>query len=64
VPLIQRTSDYGLVLPDKISIFQEPLERAFPDEVELMEEIRRTVLHEMAHYFGTSDEELERLGLD
>ena len=64
VPLTSRGGDYGMVLPDKISIFQEPLERAFPDDAELMDEVRRTVLHELAHHFGTSDEELERLGLD
>lgn len=64
VPLTERTSDYGLVLPDRITIFQEPLEREFLDDAELGEEVRRTVLHELAHYFGISDEELERLGLD
>lgn len=64
VPLIERTSQYGMVLPDKISIFQEPLEREFAQVSELIEEVRRTVLHELAHHFGTSDEELERLGLD
>jgi predicted Zn-dependent protease with MMP-like domain len=64
VPLTERTSDYGLVLPDKITIFQEPLEREFSRDAELVEEVRRTVLHELAHHFGISDEEMERLGLD
>lgn len=64
VPLAERTSDYGLVLPDTITIFQEPLEQAFSQEGELIEEVGRTVLHELAHHFGMSDEELERLGLD
>src|SRR3990170_8592745 len=64
VPLTSRGSDYGMVLPDKISIFQEPLEQECDDEAGLIEEVRRTVLHELAHHFGTSDEELERLGLD
>jgi predicted Zn-dependent protease with MMP-like domain len=64
VPLTERGSNYGLVLPDKITIFQEPLEREFPDNFALVEEVRRTVLHELAHHFGISDEELERLGLD
>ncbi|MDZ4277713.1 MAG: metallopeptidase family protein [Dehalococcoidia bacterium] len=64
VPLTDRTSDYGLVLPDKITIFQEPLELDFTDDDELVDEVRRTVLHELAHYFGISDDELERLGLD
>ena len=64
VPLTSRGSDYGMVLPDKISVFQEPLEQEYEDEAELIDEVRRTVLHELAHHFGTSDEELERLGLD
>jgi len=64
IPLTDRVSSYGMVLPDKITIFQEPLEREFPGEAELVEEVRRTVLHELAHHFGMSDEELERLGLD
>lgn len=63
VPLTERES-YGMVLPDKISIYQEPLEQEFPDEAELVEEIRQTVLHELAHHFGMSDEHLEELGLD
>lgn len=64
IPLTDRVSSYGMVLPDKITIFQEPLEREFSDEAELVEEVRRTVLHELAHHFGMSDEELEPLGLD
>jgi predicted Zn-dependent protease with MMP-like domain len=64
IPLAERSSDYGLVLPDKITIFQGPLEREFLNAAELVTEVRRTVLHELAHHFGTSDEELERLGLD
>jgi predicted Zn-dependent protease with MMP-like domain len=63
VPLTQR-ADYGLVLPDKITIFQEPLEHDFPDEAELVEEVRKTVLHEIAHHFGISDEELAEMGLE
>jgi predicted Zn-dependent protease with MMP-like domain len=63
IPLTERES-YGMVLPDKISIFQEPLEQEFLDDAELVEEIRRTVLHELAHHFGSSDEDLEELGLD
>ena len=63
IPLTEREA-YGMVLPDKISIYQEPLEQEFVDEAELVEEIRRTVLHELAHHFGMSDEHLEELGLD
>lgn len=64
VPLTERGSEYGLVLPDKITIFQEPLEREFANDAELVEEVRNTVLHELAHHFGISDEELDRLGVD
>ncbi len=63
VPLTERDSSYGMVLPDTITIFQEPLEQAFRDETELVTEVRLTVLHELAHHFGMSDEELHRLGL-
>jgi predicted Zn-dependent protease with MMP-like domain len=58
---------YGLwqsheFLPDKITIFRRPLVRAFPDPAELEEEIRITVLHELAHYFGIDEERLDELG--
>jgi len=66
----ERAGDPGLYglweadeyLPDKITIFQRPLERSFPDEDELREEIRITVLHELAHYFGIDEDRLEELG--
>ncbi len=62
-PLTERDSSFGLALPDKITIFQEPLERDFRDDAELVAEIRRTVLHEVAHFFGVPDERMEELGL-
>ena len=49
-------------LPDRITIFRRPLERAFPDPKELAEEIRITVLHELAHYFGMDEDRLDELG--
>lgn len=64
VPLTDRDSGYNLVAPDVIDIYQGPLEEDFPDEHELMDEIRITVLHELAHFFGIDDERLEELGLD
>ena len=51
-------------LPAKISIYRLPLEESFPDTRELEEEIRITVLHELAHYFGIDEERLEELGYD
>ena len=64
VPRTERDSGYGMVLPDRITIFQEPIQRECSTEAELVEEVRDTVLHELAHHFGIDDEELERLGLD
>jgi predicted Zn-dependent protease with MMP-like domain len=49
-------------MPDKITIFQRPLTRAFPDPVRLRAEIRITVLHELAHYFGLDEQEIDELG--
>jgi len=49
-------------MPDKISIFKRPLLEAFPDPDELEEEIRITVLHELAHYFGIDEDRLDELG--
>ena len=49
-------------MPDKITIFRRPLVRSFPDENELRDEIRITVLHELAHYFGIDEDRLDELG--
>jgi predicted Zn-dependent protease with MMP-like domain len=49
-------------MPDKITIFRKPLVEAFPDPEELEKEIRITVLHELAHYFGIDEDRLEDLG--
>ncbi len=63
VPLTRRTSSYGGVLPDKISIYRGPLERHYGHDPELLRrQIRRVVLHEVAHHFGISDERLRELG--
>ena len=62
IPLTERGSGYNLVAPDVINIYQEPLEEDFTDEAELMDEIRTTVLHEIAHFFGIDDDRLEELG--
>ena len=62
VPLPERSSLDPPLLPDKITIFAEPLMQDFADSEELREEIRITVLHEIAHYFGMDEEEVEDLG--
>jgi predicted Zn-dependent protease with MMP-like domain len=61
IPLTERESNW-LAPPDTIVIFQEPLERDFRTAARLREEVRRTVLHEIAHVFGISDERLRELG--
>ena len=51
-------------LPAEIAIFRRPLQESFPDPDELEREIRITVLHELAHYFGIDEDRLEELGYD
>ena len=53
------SADY---LPDKITIYRRPLVESFPDPAELEAEIRITVLHELAHYFGIDEDRLDELG--
>jgi predicted Zn-dependent protease with MMP-like domain len=62
VPLPERSLLDPPVMPDKITIFAEPLLEDFADPDELREEIRVTVLHEIAHYFGMDEDEVEDLG--
>ena len=63
VPLTHRDGGYNMVAPDVIDVYQQPLEEDFPDEHELIAEIRATVLHELGHFFGIDDDRLEELGL-
>ncbi|UCC89580.1 MAG: metallopeptidase family protein [Anaerolineales bacterium] len=63
VPLTGRTSSYGMVLPDKITIFQQPIEAVCQSNQQVRHVVRRTVLHELAHHFGLSDERLRELGV-
>jgi predicted Zn-dependent protease with MMP-like domain len=64
VPLTERSSHYGLVTPDLITIFRGPILQMCPpgDEDAIRTQVRRTVLHEIAHHFGISDERLHELG--
>lgn len=64
VPLTDRGAEsYAGVLPDKIEIYRVPLEDEFGDDPELLEEeIRITVLHEIAHHFGIDENRLDELG--
>lgn len=67
IPLTERTSGYNLVAPDTVTLFQGPIEEAaaewegdYHDNVR--EEVRHTVIHEIAHHFGISDDRLRELG--
>lgn len=62
VPLTQRNSAYSIVAPDKITIFQGPIERTFGDRDAIAEQVRKTVIHEVAHHFGIDEERLDELG--
>jgi len=62
VPLTERTHYYGLVLPDKISIYRRPIEMRCRTHEQVRATVRRVVLHELAHHFGISDERLDELG--
>jgi predicted Zn-dependent protease with MMP-like domain len=63
IPLTHRGEYYNLVLPDKISIYQDPIESICRGDDEIKEQVRQTVLHELAHYFGIDDNRLHELGL-
>lgn len=59
IPLTERSWDYGNALPDRILIFQGPHERASDDEEDLVTAIGETLIHEIGHYFGLSEDEIE-----
>ena len=63
VPLPERRSDASAP-PDTITIYRLPLEESFDDPDELAHEIRVTVLHELAHYFGIEEDRLTELGYE
>jgi predicted Zn-dependent protease with MMP-like domain len=60
-PLTERGWDYGNTLPDRILIFQGPHERDAGDEEDLVVSIGETLIHEIGHYFGLSEEEIEAI---
>jgi predicted Zn-dependent protease with MMP-like domain len=61
VPLTKRSSHYGLVPPDKITIFQKSIETKCRYNAEITDEIQRVVKHEIAHHFGIGDARLEQI---
>ncbi len=61
VPLPKRHAGYNMALPDRIAIFQGPIQRLARDEDDLRERVRHVVRHEIAHYFGISDDRLREI---
>ena len=62
VPLTARTSQYAGVLPDRITIYRQAICAICRTEDEVAEQVRRTVIHEIAHHFGIDDARLRELG--
>ncbi|MBI2829501.1 MAG: metallopeptidase family protein [Acidobacteria bacterium] len=60
-PLPERTWGYGNTLPDRITLFQRPIEEDCEDEDEIRAVIGETLIHEVGHYFGLSEEEIEEI---
>src|SRR5262245_126331 len=60
-PLTERRWDYGNVLPDRVLIFQGPHEREAEDDEDLVTSIGETLIHEIGHYFGMSEEQIEEI---
>ena len=58
VPLTRRGAYYDRVLPDRITLYWGPLMRDFPDDGRLADQVRKTLYHEIAHYFGMNEEDL------
>ena len=61
VPLPERDWTYGNTLPDRITLFQEPIEAASADDDDVVITIGETIIHEFGHYFGLSEDEIEAI---
>lgn len=62
IPLTRRTTSYAGVLPDRITIYRRAICRRCSTEQEVVEQVRRTVIHEIGHHFGIGDARLRELG--
>jgi predicted Zn-dependent protease with MMP-like domain len=62
IALTERTSNYGGVLPDRISIYRQPILSICETDEDVIEEVAITVVHEIAHHFGIDDRRLHELG--
>ena len=61
IPRVRRGSGYNFVLPDKITLFKGPLQEASNTPAQLQEHIKRTLWHEIAHYYGLDHERIHEL---
>lgn len=61
IPLTSRTWAFGNTLPDRITIFQQPIEADAQTDEEILSTVTETVIHEIGHYFGMSEEEIEEI---
>ncbi len=61
-PLTERDGGYSMVLPDRITIFRHPILEMCDSEQQVVDEVRITVVHEIAHHFGIDDDRLHDLG--
>ena len=63
IPLVDRDAGYaGMVMPDRITIFRQPICEICDSEAEVVDQVRVTVIHEVAHHFGIDDDRLDELG--
>jgi predicted Zn-dependent protease with MMP-like domain len=62
IPLTKRSSSYGQVLPDRITIYQGPIEACCRTPLEVRRKVRHVVMHELGHHFGISYDRLRELG--
>ena len=62
VPLTSRTSNYSAVLPDRITIYSREILARSRSEADAVDQVRRTVVHEVGHHFGITDARLRELG--
>jgi predicted Zn-dependent protease with MMP-like domain len=63
VPKTQRGFTYGEIVPDKIIIFQQPIERVCRTPAQIRDCVRKTVLHEIGHHFGLGEDALRDAGV-
>jgi predicted Zn-dependent protease with MMP-like domain len=61
IPLTQRGNNYSFVLPDKITLFKHPIMAVVRSEDELFEQIKRTLWHEIAHYYGLNHDRIDQI---